>query len=168
MITKVNKMTDRSRKSILHKYSTLASNGSGNINSVVEVRDITNTDDYTSFTGHYDEYRIIGGTITLCCKLDKASTSDIGIAAIAFDNDDNTAPSSIVDVFKYASSDTFNIGSPKYVYTFTVPADNNNWIDVTAASTQVGGIKISSTGLAVSTTYLGYVLELLVEFRGRR
>jgi hypothetical protein len=135
---------------------------------VVEVLDITNTDDYTSFTGHYDEYRVVGGTITLCCKLDKASTSDVGITAISYDNDDITAPSSIVDVFKYANCDTFNIGMPKYVYTFMVPPDNNNWIDVTSASTQAGGIKISATGLAVSTAYLGYVLEILVEFRGRR
>jgi len=157
------------RSVVLHKYGTSTSNGSGVIAGVFETNDITNTDDYSDFTDHYDEFRVLGGTHTFTSSLGPGHTNACALFAMAYDHDDSTAPSSVAELSKFSTFKCYNIGrTPKFTYSFHTPPDMLLWQDCASPSALTGGVKVYCSGLANSTTYANSELQLLVEFRGRR
>lgn len=168
-INNVARQQTRGRSVILHKYGTITSSAGGVLSDVFETNDITNTDDYSGFTGHYDEYRVLGGILRVHSALGPGSTSACSIYVLAYDHDDNTALGNIANGIVYGTSKTFDVGrDPTITYHFTTPKSMLIWRDASAAASQTGGIKSYADGLANSTIYARYELELLVEFRGRR
>jgi hypothetical protein len=160
----------------IHGAANLTSSGAGVIAVaiVLDPATIGNTD-FSDFSGTYDEFRVTGASIHLISSLPNSTTLANNIAAIAFDNDSSSAPSSFSNVRQYNNSHVFSVvmthdhGIPR-TYTWWRPTAGSettiNWIDVN--STSPGSIQLYVDNLTFSTLYLTYAVELFVEFRGRR
>jgi len=170
ILSKIEREQTSGRKAVLHSSGLLTTNGSGNLAAAIGVANLTSYTDYSDFTGHYDEYRVIGGRLKLYSVLGPGHTNPCSLFAIAFDNDasSSTVPTSTNSVIRYATSRVSNIGrDAKFYFTFETPSNMRLWFDC-ASPTDQGAILYYATSLSNTTTYVKYELETIVEFRGRR
>ena len=163
-------------RATIHGASTLVSSAGGVIAVAIPMDPATVAgNDFTDFSGTYDEFRVIGTTIHLVSQIPNTTVSANNIAAIAFDNDSSAAPTSFTNVRQYNNSFVFSAvmthdhGQAR-MYTWWRPTAGSettiNWVDVNATS--AGSIQLYVDTLTASTTYFSYAVELYVEFRGRR
>jgi hypothetical protein len=167
-IENVNAAFNATQRVILHDAGQLTSSGGGTLIGTISLL-LSDFNDYSNFTDHFDEYRIIGGRCTFYSALGPGHTYGCSLMPIAYDHDSASfTPSSADQLVKYGTSAQMNMGrDAKFTYLFEVPRQLNLWHDCASPAT-TGCIAYYAANLANSTVYSKWDLEILVEFRGRR
>jgi hypothetical protein len=167
-IENANLAWNRTQRVVLHDAGTLTSNGSGNLAGSISLL-LTDFNDYSNFTGSFDEYRIVGGRCTIYSALGPGHTYGCSLMPLAYDHDTASfTPTSTDQLVKYGTSSQMNMGrDSKFTYLFETPKQLNLWRDCASPST-TGCIGYYAANLTNSTVYAKFDMEILVEFRGRR
>jgi L-rhamnose isomerase len=148
----------------------LTSNSSGIIQGVFS----NNANGYTNWTqmsGIYDEFRCVGGRVTLSCAIPN-STNLCTTAVVAFDNNDVSANlSSVTNGLDYSQSVSFPAiwDNDKLVVLVAVVAplaNNGNWYATTNSIPYPAGFKFYCANLTASQVYWNVCTEYIMEFRG--
>jgi len=156
---------------------TMSTTGGGNLAISIPVDPPSTTPEWSSAANLYEEFRIIGGLITITplnqLVLSGSSRAD-SLVVIAYDNSLVYTPSGIIDLLGYGTRDIFHSLSTNhkpYTYGFTVPSAGGNtsipWINTTAVYTPTSSLVLFGGALTPSTVYFEYVLDYFVEFRTR-
>jgi hypothetical protein len=162
----------------VHGYSSLGSTAGGVIDAFITMDpgSISNTD-FADFSVTYDEFRVIGCQLSLFSAGPNSTTNNSGIVGFAFDNDTASVPGSLGVVQQYGTYVPVSAvmvhdqGKPlqlRFWRPTAGPKTDVPWVDIANPSGSLGSIRLYSSGLSASTTYLYYAIELYMEFRGRR
>lgn len=163
-------------------YGNLASNGIGFLAAAITMDPSIYGTDWASFAALYDEFRVVGVRLTLCSLQQYSVTVANNLLAIVYDNDSGTAPSSFGALLEYPtvqySSVVFQHSAQKenqtncQQFSWARPVSGNNtsvvWCDVATPAQSLGSIMLAADTLPITTTYLRFVVEYFIEFRGRR
>lgn len=160
---------------VVRAYTTCTTNGSGTLNNVIGFN-VASFTDWTNLSGLYDEARFVGGKVTMFTALSPANGDNQGPIFVVYDNDDSAALTSTGAAQAYVKKKVFQSGwtTPAPItFTFKAYATGGNsslpWFDPTLSTTLTpGSIKFYAVGLSNTTTYLTILLDVYVQFRGRR
>jgi hypothetical protein len=161
-------------RATMHGNGIVASDAGGIINGyfALDPSALTNTD-WADFSSTYDEFRVMGASITVTSAQPNGNISNAFIA-VAFDNDSAANPGSFSQVRQYSTSHVFpavtTVKPTKYTWWRPTRGEETTitWADVANPSTSLGAIVIYASNLTVSTNYIAYTIDLYCEFRGRR
>jgi hypothetical protein len=158
-------------------HDVINTTGGGNIFFSVPIDPTTTSGEWPAIIALYEEFRIMGGLITLVpsqALVTAGSSRANALAVIAYDQALFYTPASFTDLLSYPTRDIFNtqsVVSKPYTYGFRVPTagiDNPiPWFSTTAAFVPTSCILIVSTGLTPSSQYFSFVLDFYLEFRTR-
>lgn len=134
----------------------------------------SSADKWSQYASIYDQFRVVGGRLSLASIAPNSSTVLNSIAIFAFDNDSTGTPTAYSDVTAYSEMRRMPVcwtsGSIKQV-NFARPRVNGEmqqvntmWLDEQTPSGSLGALKFYADGLTASTNYWHYILEYLVEF----
>lgn len=162
-------------KATVHGDAALTTGVAGGINGFIALDPGAISDtDWADFSSTYDEFRVLGVRMRFTCVAPNSTLAN-AFLAVAFDNDNAANPGSFSAVRQYSthrlmplvwSTDkviTMTWWRPTRGEETTIP-----WCDIGNSASSLGSIKLFTTGVAASTTYLNYAIDLFVEFRGRR
>jgi len=132
--------------------------------------------DWTSLTGLYDEWRLVGGEYKLFCQIPNSTVSSIISQPLVtvFDNDDNSsALTGFTNGLNYPQQMTCStVWDNSYVPTFRFnklatgnTSGGQQFFSTGSATAYPCSVKMYSAGLSGSVTYLTYFMRLLVQFR---
>lgn len=162
-------------KATIHGDSSLTTGVAGGINGYIALDPNTLADsDWADFSSTYDEFRVLGCSIHFTCVAPNSALAN-AFLAIAFDNDNAANPGSLSAVRQYSTHRLLPLiwSTDKVItHTWWRPTRGTEttipWCDIGNSSTSLGSIKLFTSGVAASTTYLNYAIDLYCEFRGRR
>jgi hypothetical protein len=149
----------------------LTSNSSGIIQGVFS----NNAAGYTNWTqmsGIYDEFRCIGGRMTLTCAIPNSTSALCTTAVVAFDNNDVSANlSSVTNGLDYVQCIKFpsvwdNDKEVSLTAVVSPTANNGNWAATTNSIPYPAGFKVYCANLTASQVYWNVSTEYIYEFRG--
>ncbi len=153
----------------------VSTSGGGNLLTAISVAP-SSAAEFSAYAALYDEFRVVGGMFHIHQQrplVTSSSSPENGMLVIAYDFNDATAPTSLADVLSFGNRVTQNILNTAALpvrYPFKYPISGNStailW-SPTTGTTAYGSIKLASTGLTASTSYIEYLLDIYVEFRGR-
>ena len=163
-------------------YSTaIASNGAGTINSVISMNP-SSSGEWASYAALYDEFRVVGIRVRLVSKQQYSVTAANDSVAIAYDDNNTTALTSLdaglqydtshllPAVFAHSATGGLNQETcPTFVFMRPKQGGNTpiNWIDTSFPVNSLGGVKFYGTNLNISINYYIASVDWYVEFRGR-
>lgn len=161
-------------RAILHTEGTLSSTAGGVIANSFGM-DPSGCPDWADFSSTYDEFRVLGTRLKLVSAQTNSTAINNANAAIAFDNDNSSAPTGLNQLTQYRNARVLSIimdhvGGRPFLYTCWRPTSGVPiaWVDIANPSGSLGATRLYSSGLTASTAYLYWSIEYLVEFRGRR
>ncbi len=153
----------------------LHSSGGGTIFSSHPIT-VSGIGEFSAYQAIYDEYRIMGGLITIASTtplVTSSSSPENGLVHICYDFNDASPPTAVVDVLNFGNRRSFQAISTSlepFRYSFVVPVTGGStavpWTG-TATTPVFGSIKIGVGGLTASRAYFDCVLDMYVQFRGR-
>ena len=163
---------------IIHGNTTVSTSGAGVINASISMdpSSVSNTD-WGDVSGTYDEFRVLGARLRITSLVPNATATADGLVVVCFDNDSSSALTTFTQGQQYNTARIFpalfqSMSGKMLTYVWYRPTSGREsaipWIDVASSSNSPGGILFYATGLANSTAYLAYTVDLLCEFRGRR
>jgi len=127
---------------------------------------------WTQLSGIYDEYRCIGGRMTITCAIPNSTSALCTTAVVAFDNNDVSSNlSSVTNGLDYVQSMKFPAlwdNDREYSLTAVVSptALNGNWGPTTNSIYYPAGFKVYCANLTASQVYWNVSTEYIYEFRG--
>jgi hypothetical protein len=149
----------------------LASNGAGIIANTLSLNP-TSYSGWSSLAPIYDEFRVVGARIRFFSHQANSATNATSTAVVVFDNDDNsTNLTALNDGLDYRVNHMFgavwDTGLGKQLTAYRTPiAADGNWLSTGNASALPCSFKVWCGNLSVSTNYLDWTIELVVQFRG--
>jgi hypothetical protein len=155
---------------------TIGASGGGNILSMIPV-DASGSSEFSSFSSLYDQYRVVAGHLSFCYTeplITSGSSKENGLLYIAYDWTDTTVPTTSSDVFDTGTRVVYKsitFGDRTMHYNFVYPTSGYSTSIVwspTSTPTAYGSLKFAATSLTPSVTYLDCLLDLYVQFRGRK
>lgn len=151
----------------------LSSTAGGVVNQVITF-DISAYTDYSFLAGLWDEFRLIRGRVSYFSDQTATSTNANGVIIVCYDNDDSSNLTTLAQAMAYTKSKRFNTlqeGGTPVVFDFNRPRAGANtavlWQDTTS-TVYPGGLKHYSTGLTGVSLYFTFIVDLIIELRGRR
>jgi len=155
--------------------NTLTTNGGGSLTAVISCAPSISSD-WTSLTGLYDEWRLLGGRFRIFCNVQNVPYPTISSVpnVVCFDNDDASAA-----LGSYTNGMTYpqrmehaSIWDNSNYPTLVFQKDNSSnpgtgplFQSTGSASTSPCSIKNYMVNATASTTYFSYFLDLIIEFR---
>ncbi len=133
----------------------------------------TSYSDWSSFAALFDEFRVIGGKYTFYPYY-AYSTTDIGLVALAFDNESTGVPTSFDQVVQYTNGKVVPLQSHPRASHLTFKRPNMTpsayWVDCATPANSLGIVMIATqdTNTTNGRGILYSYMELHVEFRSRR
>ena len=161
--------------------TTIASNAGGVINTVISMNPSSSAE-WASFQALYDEFRVVGIRLRLVSKQQFSVTAANDSVAIAYDDNNTTALTSLdaglqydtshlmPAVFTHSATGGLNQETcPTFIFMRPKQGGNTavNWIDTGFAVNSLGGVKFYAANLALSANYYICSVDWYVEFRGR-
>ncbi len=148
-----------------HKLATTVTTGLISTNITISVADITN---FAARFIAFEEYRIVKAVL----RMNLFSSTNPGRIVAYIDDDDSTAPN-LANAhahrnITFAASD---VGGEKTLTYVPHSPDNQNWQTVATGTTAIGFFKIYTNNAnlgasIVATDYIGYMMDLTIQFRG--
>jgi hypothetical protein len=124
----------------------------------------------------YDEFRVMGAKIVLFCSQQNSLTVTSALTIVVYDNDDaGTALTGLNQALDYRVKTTFasvwdNDRRPSLTatsYNIADPGTGTPWFTTNTPNQYPKSFKFYGNGLAASTQYFDYYVELVVQFRGQ-
>ncbi len=152
-------------------WGLLASNGAGQIKNVLSL----NPSSYTAWSTLaplYDEFRVVGARINLFAHQVNTVTNGSSTVVVCYDNDDDsTNLTSLGNGMDYRVNTRFgavwDTGLPRKLTAFvSAVAKDGNWATCATPNAFPHSFKVYADSLSVSTSYLDWTIELIVQFRG--
>jgi len=152
-------------RTVLQLSGTLTLNGSGAL-LAAPVMDPSSSGEWSSWATLFDEFRVLSAVFRVVPVLGSATK---GLLAVAFDNDDVTAPTTIDEILSYQNHKLVPLYKGlSYKAVRPNVTSSAYWTDVASPSTQPGSVKMVIAVGDASTGSSYYSMQQTVEFRGRR
>jgi len=165
---------NRIYKRRLPLVGTITSDSIGRIKDTISF-DPSTCPDWSSCSGLYDEFRVVGARLRLVPRTQNTVTLASNPLFVCFDNDDSSVITSYAQAAEYQNTHFIPVLWNNYhtaTFNFARPSSGGEttllWQDVVTPSGSMGAIKLYADTLTASTNYFAYMIEYAVEFRGIR
>jgi hypothetical protein len=151
-----------------------SSAGVGTLNNIVSLAP-SGLSDFSALGALWDEWRLLGAEIKFFCAQQNSLTVQSQPIVVVYDNDDaSTALTTLTSALDYRLKKQFatiwdNQSFPTLratAYSTADPSAGRSWLTTGNTTGFICSFKVFSTGNSVSTVYLSYTVQAVLQFRG--
>lgn len=160
---------------VLTFNSTVSSNSAGVIAQNIAMYPSSGWTGWSPMSILYDEFRVVGGEVKFFCYQQNSITSQSQPLICVYDNDDSsTVLPNTSEALNYRTKMQFaSIWDNQRFPTLTATCFSQGntstgalWATTATPSQYPHSFKLYGVGLTVSTSYLSYTAQMVVQFRG--